>query len=116
MKSCEVRMEKDDRILDLAIHYALNNNYPETEELTKYQKRAVRKRAATLLGEKGEVYLEKRESEGDQLCSGTAANLEGMPFRSNLQTLWCHQDTQTDPAERFYWKGIVADVRKLVSS
>ena len=48
-------MEKDDRILDLAIHYALNNNYPETEELTKYQKRAVRKRAATLLVEKGEA-------------------------------------------------------------
>ena len=54
-------MEKDDRILDLAIHYALNNNYPETEELTKYQKRAVRKRAATLLVEKGEVYIEKKE-------------------------------------------------------
>ena len=52
-------MEKDDQILDLAIHYALN--YPETEELTKYQKRAVRKRAATLLVEKGEVYLEKKE-------------------------------------------------------
>ena len=53
-------MEKDDQILDLAIHYALNNNYPETEELTKYQKIAVRKRAATLLVEKGEVYIEKK--------------------------------------------------------
>ena len=27
---------KDDRILDLAIHYALNNSYQVTEELTKY--------------------------------------------------------------------------------
>ena len=54
-------MDKEDRILDLAIHYALNNNYPVTAELTKDQKRAVRKRAATLLVEKGEVYLEKKE-------------------------------------------------------
>ena len=35
-------MEKDDRIFDLAIHYALNNSYPATEDLTEYQKRAVR--------------------------------------------------------------------------
>ena len=52
---------KDDRILDLAIHYVLNNSYPATEDLAKYQKRAVRKRAATLLVEKGEIYLEKKE-------------------------------------------------------
>ena len=94
-------MEKDNRILDLAINYALNNSYPATEDLSKYQKRAIRKRAATLLVEKGEIYLEKKreESEGDQLCSGAAENLESMPLRCYVRTLWCHKDTQTDRQE-----------------
>ena len=93
-------MEKDNRILDLAIHYALNNSYPATEDLSKYQKRAVRKRAATLLVEKGDIPGEKREeSEGDQLRSGAAENLESMPLRYYLWTLWCHKDTQTDRQE-----------------
>ena len=44
-------------------------------------------------GEKGE------ESEGDQLRSGAAENLESMPLRCYLWTLWCHKDTQTDRRE-----------------
>ena len=48
-------MENDNQILDLAIHYTLNNSLNVTEELTKHQKRAVRKQAATLLVEEGEV-------------------------------------------------------------
>ena len=92
-------MEKDDRILDLAIHYTLNKSYQVTEELTKYQKRAVRKRAATLLVEKGMVYEKGKKSEGDQLCSGAAENLESMPLSCNLRTLWCHKDTQMDCLE-----------------
>ena len=48
-------MENNNQILDLAIHYTLNNSLDVTEELTKYQKRVVRKQAATLLVEEGEV-------------------------------------------------------------
>ena len=92
----QVTMEKDDRILDLAIHYTLNKSYQVTEELTKYQKRAVRKGAATLLVEKGKVYEKSKKSEGDQLCSGAAENLESMPLSCQLWTLWCHKDTQMD--------------------
>lgn len=110
-------MEKDDRILDLAIHYALNNNYPETEELTKYQKRAVRKRAATLLVEKGEVYLEKKERKV-KVISSVQEQQRILKACHSEATSGHFGVTKTHKriAERFYWKGIVADVRKLVSS
>ena len=51
--------ENEDPILDMAIHYVLQREYPDAE-LTKDQKRAVRKRAATLLVDKGEVYLQRK--------------------------------------------------------
>ena len=47
--------DKEDPILDHAIHYAINNTYPDG--LSKEKKRAVRKRAATLVIDGGEVYL-----------------------------------------------------------
>ena len=52
---------KEDPILDYAIHYAINNAYPP--DLTKEKKRAVRKRAATLTIDSGDVFL-KRKNKG----------------------------------------------------
>ena len=45
-------------ILDLAIEYRLSGSYPT--ELTKDKKRAVRKRAATLIADNGEIYVERK--------------------------------------------------------
>ena len=51
--------EKEDAVLDHAIYYVLHRTYPG--ELTKEEKRAVRKRATNLIVEKGEVFLKKKE-------------------------------------------------------
>ena len=50
---------KDDPILDYAIEYKHTGSYPPS--LTKENKRAIRKRAATLIVEDGEIYLERKE-------------------------------------------------------
>ena len=50
--------EKDDPILDLAIEYVVNSAYPTG--ISKEKKRAVRKRAAKLLVEDGDVFLRKK--------------------------------------------------------
>lgn len=54
-----LEMEQDDAILDLAIHYALHSCY--SEGLSKEKKRAVRKRAARLVVERGEVFVQKKD-------------------------------------------------------
>ena len=102
--------ENEDPILDIAIHYVFQREYPDAE-LTKDQKRAVRKRAATLLVDKGEVYIQRKCRKVKVISS------------AKLQA--CHSDatsghfgvtkTHRRVAERFYWKGIVSDVRELVS-
>ena len=51
-------MNDDDHVLDLAVKYALHGRYDE--ELTKERKRAVRKRAARLVVERGEIFLNKK--------------------------------------------------------
>ena len=51
-------MENEDRILDLTIYYALNKKY--STNLDKDLRRAVRKRAASLVVEQGEVYVQKK--------------------------------------------------------
>ena len=71
--------KKEDRILDCAIHYVLNKTYPC--ELEKDKKRAVRKRAATLVLEDGEVFVQQKNrkvkvirSREDQLLSVQACH------------------------------------------
>lgn len=108
--------ESEDPILDMAIHYVLQREYPDTD-LSKYQKRAVRKRAATLFVDKGEVYIQ-RKSRKVKVISSVKEQ------KRILQA--CHSEatsghfgvtkTHRRVAERFYWKGIVGDVHQLVSS
>lgn len=50
---------EEDAILDHAMHYTQYKCY--RGELTKDQKRAVRKRATNLVVEKGEVFLKKKD-------------------------------------------------------
>ena len=51
-------VEKDDPILEHAIDYRINRCYPPG--VTKDKKRAVRKRAAALVVENGEVFLQRK--------------------------------------------------------
>ncbi len=52
-------VDKEDAILELAIEYVLTNGYPPS--LSKDRKCAVRKRAATLVVENGEVFIQKKK-------------------------------------------------------
>ena len=57
-ESCVQQDEEVDQILELAVDYAVCHSYPPG--LTKERKRAVRKRASTLVVDKGEVFLKKK--------------------------------------------------------
>ena len=105
--------EKEDPILDHAIYYAINGTYPN--DLTKEKKRAVRKRAAILTVENGEVYLQRKarkvkviQARKDQLLIVKACHSEPTSGHFGLTKTWRRV------AERFYWKGMVADVHDLV--
>ena len=52
-------MDDGDHVLDLAIKYVPHGCYGE--ELTKDRKRAVQKRAARLVVERGDVFVQKKE-------------------------------------------------------
>ena len=104
----------DDPILELAINYALSRNYQPG--LTKERKRAVRKRAATLVVDKGEVYLKRK---GRQVKVVTSVDDQRRILES------CHSEptsghfsttkTWRRIAERFYWRGMSKQVKELVS-
>ena len=106
--------EKEDPILDHAIYYAINGAYPSN--LNKEKKRAVRKRASTLILESGEVYLQRKDrrvkviqSRKDQLLIIKACHSEPTSGHFGVTKTWRRV------AEQFYWKGMVADVHEHVS-
>ena len=107
--------EEIDRIsVELAVEYAVRRSYPPG--LTKEKKRAVRKRASTLVVDKGEVFLKKK---GRQVKVVTAVEEQRRILES------CHSDptsghfgttkTWRRVAERFYWRGMSKQVKELVS-
>ena len=103
-----------DEILEYAIQYAQDGSYPPN--LTKDKKRAVRKRAALLSVDKGEVFFTRGKAKVKVVVSHDEQ-------RRVLKA--CHSEptsghfgvtkTYKRIAERFYWKGMIADVRELVS-
>ena len=113
---CEDAAEKkpNDDVLEFAIQYVQDGSYPP--EITKDKKRAIRKRAAVLSMEKGEIFIKR----GRTSVKVVAAREEQ---RRILKA--CHSEptsghfgvtkTYKRIAERFYWKGMIADVRELVS-
>lgn len=106
--------EEIDRVLELAVEYAVRRSYPPG--LTKKKKTAVRKRASTLVVEKGEVFLKKK---GRLVKVVTAVEEQRRILES------CHSDptsghfgttkTWRRVAERFYWRGMSKQVKELVS-
>ena len=110
-QECE---EENDPILEFAIEYVLHRTYPSG--LSKEKKRAVRKRAAALIVDKGEVFLKRK---GRHVKVVTAVDER----RRILQS--CHSDltsghfgatkTWRRVAERFYWRGMSKEVKELVS-
>ena len=107
--------KEGDLILELAIQYVQDGTYPPS--LSKDKKRAVRKRAATLYIDKGEVFL-NRGAKKVKVISAVEEQ------KTVLKA--CHSDSTSGHfgvtktykriAERFYWKGMISDVRKLVSN
>ena len=105
---------ENDRILELAVEYAVRRSYPPG--LSKEKKRAVRKRAATLIVDKGEVFLKRK---GRRVKVVTAVEDQRRILES------CHSDptsghfgttkTWRRVAERFYWRGMSKHVKELVS-
>lgn len=51
--------ESSDILLDLAIEYAMKGTY--RDGLTKEKKRAVRKKAQSLVIDKGEIYIKRKK-------------------------------------------------------
>ena len=106
-------VDKEDPILELAIEYALTKGYPSS--LSKDKKRAVRKRAATLVVENGEVFIQKKER---RVKAVTSTDEQKRILNA------CHSDptsghfgvtkTWKRVAERFHWKGLAGDVREQV--
>ena len=113
-ESCVQQDEEVDQILELAVDYAVRRSYPPG--LTKEKKRAVRKRASTLVVDKGEVFLKKK---GRRVKVVTAVEEQRRILES------CHSDptsghfgttkTWRRVAERFYWRGMSKQVKELVS-
>jgi hypothetical protein len=104
----------EDLILDNAIEYKVSGKYPPS--LTKDKKRAVRKRAATLIADNGEIYVERKKG---RVKVVTSVKEQGRILRA------CHSDatsghfgttkTWRRVAERFYWRGMANQVKEMVS-
>ena len=107
--------EESDPILELAIEYALHRSYPSG--LSKEKKRAVRKRAAALVVDKGEVFL-KRKGRHVKVVTAVADQ------RQILESCHCDRTsghfgatkTWRRVAERFYWQGMSTQVKNLMST
>lgn len=105
---------KDDPILDYAIEYKHTGSYPPS--LSKEKKRAVRKRAATLIVENGEIYLERKKRRVKVI---TSVEEQTRIMRA------CHSDptsghfgstkTWRRVAERFYWRGMSNQIKEMVT-
>ena len=103
----------EDHILDYAIEYKLSGSYPPS--LTKEKKRAVRKRAVTLIADNGEIYVQRKKG---RVKVVTSVEEQGRILRA------CHSDatsghfgstkTWRRVAERFYWRGMANQVKEMV--
>ena len=102
-------------ILDFAIYCCLHDgSYPDGP--TKEKKRAVRKRAAKLETEKGEVFLLKKgkrikvvQTEKEQKQILQACHSDPTSGHYGITKTW------NRVAEWFYWRGMINNVRQMVS-
>ena len=104
----------EDHLLDLAIRYRISGTYPPA--LTKDKKRAVRKRAATLITDNGEVFVERTKgrvkvvtSAEEQTCILRACHADPTSGHFGTTKTW------RKVAERFYWRGMANHVKEMVS-
>ena len=92
----------EDQVLDFAIEYKQSGTYPPA--LTKEKKRAVRNRAAALIADIGEIYLERKK--------GRVKVVNSAKERARILRA-CHSDPTSEHfgttktwrrvAEQFYW-------------
>ena len=101
---------EEDVIFELAIEYVLGNGYPS--DLVKDRKRAMRKRAATLTAEQGEVFVQRK---------GRRVNIVTSVEEQRFILKACYSDptsshfgltkTWQRVSERFYWNGLALETR-----
>ncbi len=112
--------DHEEKLLEYAIHFALTGSYPPLDDLTsekrKDRKRAIRRKAATLIVEKGEVYLQRQHrrvkaitTKDEQKRILHACHCEPTSGYFGITKTWRRV------AERFYWRGLCDDVKELVS-
>ena len=105
--------QEENFLLDNAIHYLINGAY--AEGLSKDNKRAVRKRAAKLEVDKGQVYLKKKSGKVKVVTD----------YKEQWRILQsCHSEpssghfgmtkTWRRAAERVYWRGMSNQAKELV--
>lgn len=111
---------QDEKLLQYAIQFALTGSYPQLEELSaekrKLKKRVIRRKAATLIIENGEVFLQRQQhrvkvitSKEEQERILRACHCEPTSGHFGITKTWRRI------AERFYWRGLCDDVKELVS-
>ena len=105
---------KEEQLLLLAIEYVMTGVYPAG--LSKDKKRAVRRKAGTLITEKGEVFIQRQQrrvkvvtSKAEQARILRACHAEPTSGHFGVTKTWRRV------AERFYWQGMSLDVKALVS-
>ena len=106
---------KEDQLLQLAIDYVTTGAYPAG--ITKDRKRAVRRKAGTLVVDKGEVFVRHHRrkvkvvvEKKEQARILRACHAEPTSGHFGVTKTWRRV------AERFYWQGMSLDVKKLVST
>ena len=105
----------EQQLVEFAIEYATSGVYPSG--LSKDKKRAVRRKAGTLVVEQGEVFLQRRQ--GRVKVVTDKKEQERIVRASHADPTSGHfgvTKTWRRVAERFYWRGMSGDVKTLVSS
>ena len=85
-----LELEKGYLILDLAIYYAILGTYQLG--LIKDKKRAVQRRAQTLMVENGEVFVEKKDKKN--LQDRAASYIKVMSLWLHFWPLWTNKDME----------------------
>ena len=110
----EDRTDKKDELLDIAFEYKIKGSY--SDDASKDQKRAIRKRAQNLIADKGEIFLIRKSKHVKIITS--------IEEQSRILQA-CHSDPTSGHfgivkmckrlTERFYWHGITHQTREIVS-
>ena len=108
-------MDKVEELLDAVIEYAVSATYP-VDCCDKGRKRAIRRKASTLVIKNGEIYIRRKKrtvkvitSKDEQRRIVRACHSEATSGHFGVNKTWRRI------AERFYWRAMTEDVKNFVS-